>query len=192
MFTNRVVACVVSGALASVILPHSPLAAPLEATTLSAELQPPSQTAVVVHPHSRPARREPLPLEKTVPARRDPLTAVTSSSQAKRKKKLVKKLGTFTVRAYTHYADPPNKTAAGTIPQVGRTVAVDPRVIPLGSRIHVEGVGELIAEDTGAKIKGKTLDLFLPSVKQCIQFGRREREVHLILDTKEPSAVEFD
>jgi 3D (Asp-Asp-Asp) domain-containing protein len=94
-------------------------------------------------------------------------------------------LGDFTVRAYTHYHRPgtqPNKTATGTLPTAGRTVAVDPRVIPLGSKIYIAGVGERIAEDTGGKIRGKRLDLFLPSVKECRQFGVREQEVHLLVD----------
>jgi 3D (Asp-Asp-Asp) domain-containing protein len=55
-------------------------------------------------------------------------------------------------------------------------------VIPLGSRLYIEGIGELIAEDTGRRIKGKILDIFLPSVKECIQFGKRQRDVDLIVD----------
>jgi 3D (Asp-Asp-Asp) domain-containing protein len=92
-------------------------------------------------------------------------------------------LGTFAVRAYTHYHRPgqtPNRTATGTVPVAGRTVAVDPRVIPLGTKIHIEGVGERIAEDTGGKVKGKALDLFLPSVRACRQFGVQHQEVHVL------------
>jgi 3D (Asp-Asp-Asp) domain-containing protein len=59
-------------------------------------------------------------------------------------------------------------------------VAVDPRVIPLGTKIHIEGVGERIAEDTGGKVKGRILDLFLPSVQACRQFGLQYQEVHLM------------
>jgi 3D (Asp-Asp-Asp) domain-containing protein len=106
-----------------------------------------------------------------------------SSAQGQISDRLGKRLGTFTVRAYTHYHRPgtkPSKTATGTIPAAKRTVAVDPRVIPLGSRIHIEGVGERIAEDTGGLIKGNKLDLFLPSVKECRQFGVREQKVHLL------------
>ena len=94
-------------------------------------------------------------------------------------------LGTFTVRAYTHYPSPGvalSKTATGTVPMSGRTVAVDPRVIPLGSKIHIEGVGERIAEDTGGKIKGKKLDLFLPSTRECREFGVQTQEVHLLTE----------
>jgi 3D (Asp-Asp-Asp) domain-containing protein len=68
------------------------------------------------------------------------------------------------------------------VPAAGRTVAVDPRVIPLGSRIHIEGVGERIAEDTGEKIQGRKLDLFLPTVKECRHFGVQRQKVYLIID----------
>jgi len=89
------------------------------------------------------------------------------------------------VRAYTQYQHPGKgrrKTATGTVPTAGRTVAVDPHVIPLGSKIHIEGVGERIAEDSGGRIKGKKLDLFLPSVEHCRRFGVRLREVQVIAE----------
>jgi 3D (Asp-Asp-Asp) domain-containing protein len=82
--------------------------------------------------------------------------------------------------AYTQYHNPPQRTASGTLPAVGRTVAVDPRVIPLGTRLHIEGVGIRIAEDTGKKIKGKKLDLFLSSIGACTRFGVRSRQVYIL------------
>ena len=50
-------------------------------------------------------------------------------------------------------------TASGTKPEQGRTIAVDPDVIPLGSTVYVDGQA-YIAEDTGAGIKGNKLDIF--------------------------------
>ncbi len=90
-------------------------------------------------------------------------------------------LGTFTVRAYTHYA-PRAKTASGVWPQAGRTVAVDPDIIPFGTRVYIEGVGERIAEDSGTRVKGKKLDIFLPSIPHCVRFGVQKRGVQLVLD----------
>ncbi|MBI3246300.1 MAG: 3D domain-containing protein [Deltaproteobacteria bacterium] len=90
-------------------------------------------------------------------------------------------LGTFTVRAYTHYA-PRAKTASGVWPRSGRTVAVDPDIIPFGTRIYIEGVGERIAEDSGTHVKGRQLDLFFPSVSHCVRFGVQKRDVQLVLD----------
>ncbi len=51
------------------------------------------------------------------------------------------------------------KTATGTIPHYG-TIAVDPRVIPLGTKMYIPGYGIGIAEDTGGAIKGNIIDLF--------------------------------
>lgn len=62
-------------------------------------------------------------------------------------------------------------TKSGTIAASGRTVAVDPRVIPLGTALWIEGVGCRIAEDTGSAIKGNRLDLYLPSIPAARQFG---------------------
>ena len=66
------------------------------------------------------------------------------------------------------------------MPATGRTVAVDPTVIPLGTKLHIEGVGVRIAEDTGRKIKGKKLDLFLSSMGDCTRFGVRARQVYIL------------
>ncbi|PRR83946.1 3D domain-containing protein [Clostridium vincentii] len=60
------------------------------------------------------------------------------------------------------------------------TVAVDPNVIPLGSKLFVEGYGYAIASDTGSAIIGKKIDLYMNSTAECISFGRRSMTVHLI------------
>ena len=89
------------------------------------------------------------------------------------------------MRAYTHLrprAAAPTKTATGTAPEPGRTVAVDPRIIPLGTRIYIPGLGERIAEDVGGRIKGKRLDIFLPTVQHCRHFGVQTREVMALIE----------
>lgn len=53
------------------------------------------------------------------------------------------------------------------------TIAVDPRVIPLGSLVYVEGYGKAVAADTGSAIKGNIIDLYLTSREECMSFGRR-------------------
>ena len=61
-------------------------------------------------------------------------------------------------------------TATGTVATEGRTVAVDPAVIPLGSVVNIDG--ELYrAEDTGAAIKGKRIDLFVNDHNQALEQG---------------------
>lgn len=63
------------------------------------------------------------------------------------------------------------KTATGTQARSG-IVAVDPRVIKLGSRIHIQGLGTFRAEDTGGAIKGRKIDIHMPCGR-AKQFGRR-------------------
>lgn len=52
-----------------------------------------------------------------------------------------------------------------------KVIAVDPRVIPLGTRVWVEGYGEAIAGDTGGAIKGNKIDVFIPSYDNAMQWG---------------------
>lgn len=67
------------------------------------------------------------------------------------------------------------KTATGTIPQQGRTIAVDPSVIPLGSKVKI-GDTVYTAEDTGAAIKGNRIDIFFESHKEALDWGRQTVE----------------
>lgn len=86
----------------------------------------------------------------------------------------------FTATAYTDNAQSQGKwvgqTATGMKPQVG-VVAVDPNVIPLGTKMYIEGYGNAIAGDTGGAIKGNRIDLFMNTQKECINFGRRQVKV---------------
>jgi 3D (Asp-Asp-Asp) domain-containing protein len=79
----------------------------------------------------------------------------------------------------TAYTWTGQRTASGTWPAVG-TVAVDPKVIPLGSRLYVEGYGEAVAEDTGGLVKGNIIDIYLPTEAECWQWGRRQVEVRVM------------
>ena len=68
-------------------------------------------------------------------------------------------------------------TATGT--RAGRgVVAVDPRVIPLGSRLYIPGYGYAIAGDTGGAIVGARIDLGMETDRECMLFGRREVVVY--------------
>ncbi|MCQ2545440.1 MAG: 3D domain-containing protein [Clostridia bacterium] len=70
------------------------------------------------------------------------------------------------------------RTATGTSTHRG-TIAVDPRVIPLGSYGYVPGYGEVHAEDTGGAIKGKIIDVWFPSNGQCRSWGRRTVDIYI-------------
>lgn len=83
---------------------------------------------------------------------------------------------TFESTAYTSYG---SHTATGTTPHKG-TIAVDPSVIPLGTKLYVEGYGYGVAEDTGGAIKGHIIDLYFTSEADCIKWGRRDVKVHIV------------
>jgi 3D (Asp-Asp-Asp) domain-containing protein len=59
-------------------------------------------------------------------------------------------------------------------------VAVDPAVIPLGSRLYIEGYGVAIAGDTGGAIKGYRIDLGFDTAREAIRFGRRPVRVYIL------------
>lgn len=63
-------------------------------------------------------------------------------------------------------------------------VAADPDVIPIGSRIKIRRAGrysgEYVVADTGAKIQGRKLDIYMPNTNECKKFGSRKVRVHII------------
>ncbi|GFP31998.1 hypothetical protein HKBW3S42_00304 [Candidatus Hakubella thermalkaliphila] len=59
-------------------------------------------------------------------------------------------------------------------------VAVDPRVIPLGTKLYIPGYGQALAADTGGWIKGNRIDLCFNSLEEAIQWGRREVKVYVV------------
>jgi len=66
----------------------------------------------------------------------------------------------------------PGKTALGVPVRMG-VVAVDPKLIPLGTRLHVPGYGPALAADVGTAIKGPIIDLWFPSTAAARAWGRR-------------------
>jgi 3D (Asp-Asp-Asp) domain-containing protein/peptidoglycan hydrolase CwlO-like protein len=58
--------------------------------------------------------------------------------------------------------------------------AVDPKVIPLGSRLYIPGYGEALAADTGGWVKGNRIDLVFDSLEDCYRYGRRKIKVYLV------------
>lgn len=64
-------------------------------------------------------------------------------------------------------------TATGTIPTEGRTIAVDPHVIPYGSRVSIEGMGTYIAEDCGGGVKQDHIDIYFDTHEKAVAFGTK-------------------
>jgi 3D (Asp-Asp-Asp) domain-containing protein/LysM repeat protein len=61
-----------------------------------------------------------------------------------------------------------------------KVIAVDPSVIPLGSRVYVEGYGYATAEDIGGAIKGNRIDVFVPTQSGALQWGRKSVKVTIL------------
>lgn len=68
----------------------------------------------------------------------------------------------------------PDSTATGTYPTPGRTIAVDPKVIPLGSRVYIEGIGFRVAEDVGGKIRNNRIDIVTASRAEAYAITREK------------------
>lgn len=70
------------------------------------------------------------------------------------------------------------KTASGTIPKAGKTIATDTNTIPFGTTVIING-REYIAEDRGGAIKGNRIDIFFDSHEEALAFGRQKSEIFI-------------
>lgn len=80
-------------------------------------------------------------------------------------------------------------TASGEKAVEGITVAADPSVFPLGSKLEIEGFGTYIVQDTGKSIKGNKIDIFLDSHERCLEMGVKRAEVTLVVGWED---IDFD
>lgn len=111
------------------------------------------------------------------------LLTVASAEEQMKETEQWTDLGTFTCVAYDACTKCCGKTdgitKTGTKATAGRTVAVDPKVIPLGSTILIDGQYEYIAEDVGGAIKGKKIDIFHNTHAEALQYGRQKHTVQI-------------
>ena len=73
-----------------------------------------------------------------------------------------------------------SQTATGTVPLAGRTVAVDPKVIPYGSEVIING-HTYIAEDCGGAIKGNRIDILFDTHQEALEFGIQYTNVSYLI-----------
>lgn len=99
-------------------------------------------------------------------------------------------LGIFKLTAYCKENYPhicnngdSSSTATGTVPTVGRTVAIDPSIIPYGSEVIING-HTYIAEDCGGAIKENRVDILMETHKEALEFGVQYAEVSIRKDIK--------
>lgn len=74
-----------------------------------------------------------------------------------------------------------NRTAIGLVPYEG-IVAVDPRMIPMYTKMYIPGYGIAMAGDTGGDMVGHRVDLFFNDYHRAIQWGRRDIEIYILAD----------
>ncbi|WP_192825948.1 cell wall-binding protein EntB [Bacillus pacificus] len=115
--------------------------------------------------------------------------AIKAKEESKNNTQSAKRELTVVATAYT--ADPSeNGTYGGRVltamghdltanPNM-RIIAVDPKVIPLGSKVWVEGYGEAIAGDTGSAIKGNRIDVLMGSKSKAMDWGRQTVKVKIL------------
>lgn len=114
--------------------------------------------------------------------------AAQATAQATAQAAMTQPVGqTFIMESTAYSSDPADALGGGTVTATGQNlltnpmaVAVDPNVIPLGTRLYVEGYGEAIASDTGGAIKGNIVDVHFSTYEQCIQWGRRQVKVTIL------------
>ena len=99
--------------------------------------------------------------------------------QEAKKDKAKRYLGEFEISFYCgcskcNYPYGSNHPCAdGTMPKTWHTIAVDPKVIPLGTKVEIKGFNYVFqAHDTGGAIKGKKIDIFLNDHNLCLKYGR--------------------
>jgi len=87
--------------------------------------------------------------------------------------------GKYTATAYNQQG-----TTASGVQTARHVVAADPDVLPIGSRIKIKHAGrysgEYVVADTGEKIEGRRLDIYIPSERACRKFGRKRVTVQVI------------
>ena len=84
-------------------------------------------------------------------------------------------------------------TSQGSKPIAGHTIAADPRVLPMGSLVHVTGAGKYsgiyTVSDKGGKIKGQKVDIFMGSREEALEFGRKQVYVAVLGAPEETTRV---
>ncbi|MBW5449058.1 DUF348 domain-containing protein [Cohnella sp. CFH 77786] len=79
-------------------------------------------------------------------------------------------------------------TASGTKVQEGRTIAVDPDVIPMGWWVYIEGIGFRRAEDTGSAVNGKKIDIYYDSESRADRFGLKRGYTVYVIGPVKPTS----
>ncbi|SDS80196.1 protein of unknown function [Paenibacillaceae bacterium GAS479] len=138
-------------------------------------------------------KEKPKPKATTLSAGTSSPTSATTKSGMNLKAKKI--LTNVTLTAYTAGFASTGKskgdpgygiTASGATVSEGRTIAVDPDVIPLGWWVYIEGIGFRRAEDTGGAVNGKKIDVFYESESYVKKFGKKRGYTVYVLGPTKP------
>ncbi|KUO76220.1 MAG: hypothetical protein APF81_10925 [Desulfosporosinus sp. BRH_c37] len=131
----------------------------------SLDVKSPKQEVIIQN--SKPVSKKKVIIQNSIPATAEGLELAKMNTTL-----------TLTVES-TAYTYTGNKTASGVEPREG-LIAVDPTVIAMGSKVYVEGYGYAIAADTGGAIRGNRIDVFFPTLRQCIDWGRKSVHIYVL------------
>jgi 3D (Asp-Asp-Asp) domain-containing protein len=92
------------------------------------------------------------------------------------------KLTHYCIEKYEHICGTGDGiTATGTLATAGRTIAVDPSIIPYGTQVYIEGYGFRIAEDCGGAVSGNHIDIAVDTHEQAINTGATSGGVWVLI-----------
>lgn len=102
-----------------------------------------------------------------------------SSDNYRVNKQMIKNSKHMRVGATAYTNDP--ITATGTKPTEGRTIAVDPKIIPYGTKVYIPQFDRVfIAEDCGSAIKGNRIDIYMDDYDRCMDWGFKTIDIYIL------------
>jgi len=155
-----------------------------ESASITKESVPAAKESAPAAKESAPTTKESVPAAKeSAPATKES-APTTKESESKTNDSAGLKVITMEASAYTASCKGCTGITATGInlkenPNT-KVISVDPSVIPLGSKVNVEGYGVAIAGDTGGAIKGNRIDVFIPNKQDAINFGRKQVKVTIL------------
>lgn len=94
-------------------------------------------------------------------------------------------LGLFTATAYCPNSErngTQSRTYSGTIPKPQHTLSADITILPIGTKVMIDGIVYTV-EDIGGSVKGKKIDIFFGSRAEALEFGRQTKELFTVVET---------
>lgn len=165
----------------------------IKSGSLSIEKEPTNQTEETQESTVKEQAQETKPAEETSTnkkeAKEEPVTKQEetkeeSVTKSEKQENPEGKTMTVTATAYTAACNGCTGITATGIDlnkdRNAKVIAVDPNVIPLGSKVYVEGYGQAIAGDTGGAIKGNKIDIHVPTKSEANKWGVRTVDITII------------